>query len=149
MARAEGGRIERAVQLFVGGSSCAQALLSVYGPDFGLDRELALKVAAPFGGGVSRTGGMCGAATGAILVLGVARGHTDPDDEAGRERIGELTREFLRRYHERQGSTLCTDILGHDLSQPGVAERVKAEGLSQEPCPAAVRAAAEILEDLL
>jgi hypothetical protein len=44
---------------------------------------------------------------------------------------------------------MCTDILGHDLSAPGVAERVSEEGLSKEPCPEAVRTAAELLEELL
>jgi len=142
-------RIEESVRRFVAGYSCAQSLLSVYGPELGLDEALALRIASPLGGGLSRTDGPCGAATGAILVLGCALGHRGPDDEEGQERIRSLTQDFLRRYRERKGSTMCTDILGHDLSRPGVAERVNAEGLSAEPCPEAVRTAAELLEELL
>jgi C_GCAxxG_C_C family probable redox protein len=133
----------------VDGYSCAQSLLSVYGPQLGLDEAMALKIASPLGGGLSRTDGPCGAATGAILVLGCALGHAGPDDDEGKERIRILTREFLRRYEERKGSTMCTDILGHDLSVPGVAEMVKEQELSKEPCPEAVRTAAELLEELL
>jgi C_GCAxxG_C_C family probable redox protein len=135
--------------MFVDGFSCAQSLLAVYGPPLGVEREAALRLAAPLGGGMSRTDGPCGAATGALLVLGLKHGHTHPDDEAGAERIRILTQDFLRRYDERKGSTMCTDILGHNLSLPGVAEQVKAGGLSKEPCPRAVRAAAVILESLL
>lgn len=142
-------RIEKAVQRFVDGYSCAQSLLSVYGPELGLDEALALKIASPLGGGISRTDGPCGAATGAILVLGCALGHAGPGDEAGQERIRDYTQEFLRLYEARKGSTMCTDILGHDLSAPGVAEMVKEKELSKEPCPEAVRTAAELLEELL
>lgn len=142
-------RVEQAVAMFEDGYSCAQALLATYGPDHGLDRETALKVASPLAGGLSRTDGPCGAGTGALLVLGLVLGPTTPDDAAGRDRIRRLSQEFLRRYAESRGSTLCTDILGHNLSLPGVAEKVKAEGLSKEPCPQAVRAAAQILETLL
>jgi len=142
-------RIDQAVQRFRDGYSCAQALLSVYGPVFGLDETMALKIASPLGGGFSRTDGPCGAATGAILVLGCVHGHTGPGDDEGKDRIRDLTQEFLSRYALRKGSTMCTDILGHNLSVPEVADRVAAEGLSQEPCPEAVRAAAEILEELL
>ena len=142
-------RVDQAVAMFEGGYSCAQALLATYGPDHGLDRETALRIASPLAGGLSRTDGPCGAGTGALLVLGLVLGPTAPDDDRGRDRIRGLTQEFLRRYAASRGSTFCTDILGHNLSLPGVAEKVKDQGLSAEPCPQAVRAAAEILETLL
>ncbi len=142
-------RIEQAVDMFVEGYSCAQSLLAVYGPSLGMDREAALRLAAPLGGGLSRTDGPCGAATGAILVLGLKHGHTHPDDDAGAEFIRNLTREFLRRYDESKGSTMCTDILGANLSLPGEKERAKAEDLSSKFCNDAVRTAARLLEELL
>jgi len=145
-------RVEQAVAMFREGFSCAQALLATYGPEHGLDRQTALRVASPLGGGLSRTDGPCGAGTGAVLVLGLALGHRGPEDPDGpdaQDRIRRLTREFLHRYSESRGSILCTDILGQNLALPGVADKVKAEGLSDEPCPEAVRAAAEILETLL
>ena len=141
--------IARAVQMFRDGYNCAQSLLGVYGPLHGLDRETSLRLAAPLGGGCSRCDGMCGAASGAVLVLGLVHGYTDTGDEAGQERTRDLTQEFLRRYAARQGSTQCTDILGENLSLPGVAERVSEVDLCQQVCPDVVRAAAEILEELL
>ncbi len=142
-------RVEQAVTMFIDGFSCAQSLLAVYGPSLGVEREAAFRLAAPLGGGMSRTDGPCGAATGALLVLGLKHGHTHPDDEAGAEKIRNLTQEFLRRYDERKGSTMCTDILGHDLSLPGVPEKVKEGQLSLETCPDAVRTAAQLLEEYL
>lgn len=142
-------RVDLAERLFREGYSCAQSLAAAFGPGLGLDRGTALRLASPLAGGVSRTDGPCGAALGGLLVLGLARGADDPDDDDAKARIRELSREFLRRYRERTGSMLCTDILGHDLSAPGVAERVKAEGLADDVCPAAVRTAGEIVLDLL
>jgi C_GCAxxG_C_C family probable redox protein len=141
--------IDQAVAMFDEGYSCAQSLLGVYGPLFGLDRENALRLAAPFAGGISRTDGPCGAVTGAILVLGLKYGHSHPDDEAGADRIRQLTRDFLARYRERKGSTLCTDILGANLSVPADLERVEAGDLYDVSCPDAVRTAACLLEEML
>jgi O-antigen/teichoic acid export membrane protein len=64
-------------------------------------------------------------------------------------------RGLLRNLWQRHENQLMPEegiwrfILGHNLSEPGVAEKVKAEGLSQEPCPEAVRTAAELIEELL
>ena len=142
-------RAAQAVTMFLDGYSCAQSLLGVYGPGLGLEREAALRLAAPLGGGLSRTDGPCGAATGAVLVLGLRHGHCHPDDQEGAERLRGLTQEFLRRFREDRGSTRCTDILGHNLSLPGVAAKVKEGQLSRETCPDAVRAAAQLLEEFL
>ena len=120
-------RVEQAVTMFIDGHSCAQSLLAVYGPAFGIERETALRLAAPLGGGMSRTDGPCGAATGALLVLGLKFGHAHPEDDAAAERVRNLTRDFLDRYRERKGSTMCTDILGHNLSVPGVPEMDKGQ----------------------
>ncbi len=142
-------RVENAVAMFNDGYSCAQSLLGVYGPLLGVERETALRLAAPLAGGISRTDGPCGAATGALLVLGLKYGHSHPDDEAGSGRIRSLTQDFLRHYQERKGSTLCTDILGANLSVPADLERVEADDLYDISCPGAVRTAAELLEEML
>jgi C_GCAxxG_C_C family probable redox protein len=142
-------RVEQAVAMFNDGYSCAQSLLGVYGPLLGVERATALRLAAPLAGGISRTDGPCGATSGALLVLGLKFGHSHPDDKAGADRIRGLTQDFLRLYRERKGSTLCTDILGANLSVPADLERAEAEELYDISCPGAVRTAAELLEELL
>jgi len=140
---------ERAVAMFGEGYSCAQSLFAAYAPGLGLDRDTALRLAAPLAGGVSRTNGPCGAATGALLVIGLKFGHASCDDDAAEERTRTLTQEFLRRFEARKGCSSCTGLLGADLSEPGVPQRVKEEGLSQEICPDLVRTSCDILEDLM
>ncbi len=45
-------KIENAVSMFGEGFVCSQALLATYGTQFGLDREIALKAAAPLSGAI-------------------------------------------------------------------------------------------------
>lgn len=142
-------RIEMATTLFDEGYNCAQSLLAAFGPSLGLDRRTAMKLGSPLGGGLSRTGGVCGAAMGALLVLGLRHGHTNIDDDKQIDLCRSEAREFLRRFGVQRGGTTCPDILKADLSQPGELERAKSEELFQKSCPSAVRSAAEILDELL
>ena len=45
-------KIEAVNTLFRKGYNCTQALLATYGTDLGLNRDIALKIASPFGGGM-------------------------------------------------------------------------------------------------
>ena len=76
-------RVAQAEQMFRDGYGCAQCVLAVYGPAHGLDRATAMRIAAPFVGGVSRTDSVCGAVSGALVVLGAARGHSGHQGERG------------------------------------------------------------------
>ena len=142
-------RVAQAQRMFDVGFNCAQSIAASFGPGFGLDRDVALRMAAPLGGGLSRTNGLCGAAAGALLILGFVHGPTTDDDEEGMDRMRRMTQEFLFRFADLGGSTQCTDILGADLSQPGMVEWVEAEGLVQKNCPPAVRNAGLILFEML
>ena len=51
--------------------NCAQAVLSAFCGELGLDKTTALKVTLAFGAGMGRTGGTCGSVTGAYMVLGL------------------------------------------------------------------------------
>jgi C_GCAxxG_C_C family probable redox protein len=64
-------RCERATQCFSEGFNCSQAVLSAFGPEMGLDCETALRVAGMFGAGMGRMGNVCGAVTGAFMVIGL------------------------------------------------------------------------------
>lgn len=124
-------------------------MLSTYGPRSGLDREMALKVAGAFGGGMGRLGESCGAVTGALMVIGLKHGKIKDDDDAARERTYELVHEFTTRFRARNESILCRELLGHDLATPEGMEAVADKQLFTVLCPRFVRQAAEILEQIL
>lgn len=123
--------------------------MSAYGGRSGLDRETALRVAGAFGAGMARTGETCGSVTGALMVIGLHHAKTRKDDDDSRERAYALAQEFMDAFRERNGSLLCREILGADVSTPeGIAE-VRQRDLFRTICPKFVKDAGEILEGLL
>ena len=61
---------DQALQLFSEHFHCSQAVLAAFAPECGLSHEQALKLGACFGSGM-RKGEVCGACTGALMVLGL------------------------------------------------------------------------------
>lgn len=142
-------RIERAVSCFQEGFSCAQAVLSAYGPQLGLDREMALRVAGAFGGGMGHLGRTCGAVTGSFMVIGLRYGKTRAEDNETRDKAYRLVVEFADRFQSRNGSTVCKELLGYDISVPEEYELAREKGVFATLCPKLVRDAAEIVEQIL
>jgi len=142
-------KVEAAVACFREGFSCSQAVLSTWSGEFGLERETALRAAAGFGGGMGGLGEVCGAVTGALIVIGLKHGRTEAKDKETKEKNSFLVRDFAGRFRSRNGSLLCRELLGCDLTTPEGAEAARQKGLFAERCPRFVRDAAEILEDIL
>jgi C_GCAxxG_C_C family probable redox protein len=139
-------KIETAVNRFEEGCSCAQAIFSTYAEDLGMDRLTAMRVSAGFGGGMGRMAQTCGAVTGAFMVLGLKHGGEDGD---AREKAYQLVREFASRFEAQQGSLLCKDLMGCDISTPEGVQTMKDKKLRSGVCTGLVREAAEILEAML
>ena len=95
---------------------------------------------------MARRGEICGAVTGALLVLGLERGADEP---SGKQAIYELSQEFMRLFEQKHGTLLCRDLLGCDVSTEEGWQKVKATGKSTTVCPVLVRDAAEIVQALL
>jgi C_GCAxxG_C_C family probable redox protein len=142
-------RVECAVSCFEEGFSCAQAVFSAYGPQLGLDHEMALRVAGAFGGGMGHLGRTCGAVTGAFMVIGLKYGKTRAEDDETRDKAYRLVVEFANRFQSRNGSTVCKELLGYDISVPEEYELAREKGVFAALCPKFVRDAAEIIEQML
>jgi C_GCAxxG_C_C family probable redox protein len=124
-------------------------VLSSFGEELGLERELALRVAGAFGGGMARMGAACGAVTGALMAIGLKYGMTQAKDEQARDKTYKLTHDFVERFKERHRSIVCRELLGCDLSKPEERKAALDKGLFTTICPQFVRDAAEIVEQLL
>lgn len=139
---------ERAVSLFQEGFNCSQSVLAAWCGRFGLEEETALKMAGGLGGGIGRTGGICGALTGAILVLGLRYGTADPKDKNTKYDLYRKTQTLMEQFKANADSLYCRQLLGFDLSTPEGLAASKRPGAFEE-CPQFVRLAAELLENFL
>jgi C_GCAxxG_C_C family probable redox protein len=142
-------RIQRATDCFEQGYNCAQAVFSAFAPEFGLERETALRIADPLGAGVGRLGKTCGAVSGALLAIGLRHGRQDAGDAESKERAYALAREMVKRFAALYGSIVCHDLLGRDISTSDGMAAAREEDLFTTRCPEFVRGAAEIVDLLL
>lgn len=139
---------ETAVQTFNSGMNCAQAAFSALTEDSGLDRQQAFRIASCFGGGM-RCGEVCGAVTGALMAIGLYRGYDSPDDPDAKAGSNALALEFERRFAEKNGSILCRELLGYNLSVPEDLEVLKSKGLFSAVCPKMVADAVLLAQSML
>lgn len=141
-------KTDKALSLFSNNFNCSQAVFTAFAGDFGIDEELALKLGTSFGGG-ARNGELCGAVSGALLVLGLKYGHYNAADNEQKSRAYQISVEFTRRFREINGSVVCRDLLGYDLTYPSEMACIKEKGLFSSICPKMVESAVTILESIL
>jgi C_GCAxxG_C_C family probable redox protein len=141
-------KIDDAANLFTDGYACSQAILCAFSRDLGMRESEALRISAGFAAGM-RLGELCGAASGAIMVLGMALCGEECATREGRAAVAASVDTFAVRFRERIGALDCPDIIGCDMSTPEGREVAQQKGLFASRCLPAVRAAAEILEDML
>ncbi len=142
-------KVETAVSCFEEGFSCSQSVISAYADIYGLNPELALKISQPFGGGMAHMGEICGAVTGAFLVIGLKYGRIKAEDIEAKEKTYELVLEFVKRFKSLNGSINCTELLGYDLGTPEGMKLAEEKELFTTLCPKLVQNAVEIIEKIL
>jgi C_GCAxxG_C_C family probable redox protein len=128
--------------------NCAQAVLATFCEDLGWEMDDALRVAMGFGGGMGYTGGVCGAVTGAYMVIGLKINfHPDQLQEC-KEKAYALVHEFDAKFRQLHGSVLCGELLGYDLRDPAKIDAARANGAFAAKCPGLVEQAVKVLESL-
>ena len=141
-------KTDKALSLFSNNFNCSQAVFTAFATDFGIDEELALKLGTSFGGG-ARNGEICGAVSGALLVLGVKYGHYNAADNEQKSHAYQIAVDYTKRFKEVNGSIVCRDLLGYDLTNPDEMACIKEKELFTDICPKMVKSAVEILESVL
>ena len=132
-------REEKAEQLFMTGLNCAQSVFCAFADEFGMDEETAAKVSCGLGGGVGRLREVCGAVTGATLVLGMRHG---PDKAAVYPKV----QEFCAKFKEECGSIVCRELTaGTGATVGGQPEARTSEYYRKRPCVELVKLAAKLL----
>ena len=137
-----------AVMAFKQGQSCSQAILSTYGPAYGLTREQALAIGSSFSGGMAMAE-TCGAVTGAFMVLGMDRSGPTSAELAGRAEAKAAVLKFTGEFKARNGTVVCRDLLKCDISTSEGLANARKRGLFATLCPKFVQDAAEILDGMV
>ena len=146
-------RIQRSVELFMQGYGCCQSVVCAFSDLYGLDEEMALRIAAGFGGGVGRMRLMCGTCSALVILAGLEKGQTKGEDREGKAACYQLVRELLETFRQRNGSIICAELLQMNgvkaetnTSQP---DERNAEYYRVRPCARKVESAARVFAEYL
>lgn len=107
-------------QLHRTGCNCCQAVVMAYADRLPIDKENAMKVAAPFGRGLAGCREVCGCVSGMAMVCGLT-GHNDD------------VRPLIERFRESNGDIVCGRLLQ----------------MGKKPCPEMVAEAAGLLAEVI
>lgn len=145
-------KIHLAARYHERGYGCAQSVLTAYADDFGLSEEHALRLATGFGSGMGRMCEVCGALTGAFMVIGLKYGRVVTDGNrysTETETTYQLVAELAKKFEQRNGSIYCRELIGCDLSDPEQRAKVIKAGLFTTTCSKCIRDAVELLEEII
>ena len=78
---------------------------------------------------------------------GIALWHKGDAEE--RERLNFVTNKMMDRFQEENGSYICNDLLGCDMSAPEGVQYARENGLFVDFCPTMVASAVDILEEII
>lgn len=104
-------------------------------------------VASGFAGGIGNTGSVCGAVIGAVMALGLRKGHGD-SMQAWLANL-KAASELRRRFEAEMGTIMCRDLTGLDLSTPDGIAALMSSDKPQSACVPAVDLAYRLVHDLL
>ena len=138
----------KALTLFEQKYHCSQAVLAAFAEECGLTEKQALMLGACFGSGM-RKGEVCGACTGALMVLGLLYGQYDSTDLDSREISNTINDKMMEGFAAVSGSYLCNDLLGCDITTAEGIQYAREHNLFTEFCPQMVANAVDILEQII
>lgn len=135
---------DRAIELFMEGKNCSQAVFAAFAPDLGLSEEMALAVSIGLGGGVGRMREVCGAISGSAMVVGLKYPQFD------KAQVYKLVRLIMEKFRKTNHSIVCKELLGLEgVEKSSVPEARTSEYYQKRPCVKIVEDAALATEKVL
>lgn len=136
----------KAENYFNSGYNCCESVVLAVCEHLGIDKEMPLKIATPFGSGMSKNGSNCGALSAAFIAAGMAKGRKSSED--AREPSYVPADKIFNKFKEKYNTVSCRELTGLNLRDPEVMAHNK-ERMHRETCGPIVRqVTAWILEEL-
>lgn len=137
---------DQAEALFRQGYTCAQSVLAVCAPHFGVSREEALRLASTLGAGCGGLRETCGAVTAMAAVLGLQLGGTEPMDAKTKAELYRQVQAAIADFDDRFATHNCRELLRRAsiAKRAGEAPEERSSAYyARRPCIAFVRFCAE------
>jgi C_GCAxxG_C_C family probable redox protein len=144
-----GKNAEIAVDVFNKGFNCAQAVLTSHCEEYGLSNDVAKKIACGFGAGMGYIGEVCGAVSGALMLIGLKYGKYKELDNEAKDKTYKLVKKYTDNFKKEFGSINCTELLKYDISKEEQLLKARDSGIFKELCPLLVKKSVELVEKIL
>jgi C_GCAxxG_C_C family probable redox protein len=141
-------KTDEAERVFRSGFNCAQSVFMPFAEEYGLCAAEAARIASAFGAGMGRMQETCGAATGALMSLGLKFGFIEPDDQTGKDEALKRAKEFIAQFRGEFGTVKCRDLLGCDLNTDEGQKLHKEQNHRELVCMKCVKFAAATVESM-
>lgn len=135
----------KAASYFTKEYNCAESILMTMQEAWNIE-PITPKFATAYGGGIGRSGSVCGSVTGAILAINLKYGRSSIDED--KEKAYNLAREFIKSFKTEFGSEICYDLIQCDLTDPKDRKKLVEFNILQEKCMKFVVKAVEILLEI-
>jgi C_GCAxxG_C_C family probable redox protein len=140
---------KQALETFSGNFNCAQSVLSVFAEELGLNKNIALKLATPFGAGMAYRQETCGAVTGALMAIGLKYGKDKNGTTEQKEQTYDLSGLFIAEFKKMHSTICCRELMDyHNMSTPEGMAKIQELDLFHLRCVNYVQDAVKITEKI-
>ncbi len=148
------GMCDKAVDLFLKGFHCSQAILQACSPmlEGKAPSEELIAAMAPFGGGMGSSGKVCGTLSGALALIGYTMGKTRPQDRDHKDmwRLSFKLVKGFEKLTQEYGGVNCSNIARVDWKdRNSVKSFYKDPNSRRRECVKVIRGTCAILQDIL
>jgi C_GCAxxG_C_C family probable redox protein len=126
----------KALSLQKKGYNCAQATACAFSEYLPLDENIIYKMAEGFGSGMGDYERVCGALSGAIMVLSLLNS-TGDSSNTSKVSTYELVTELLKEFNSKNKTTVCKELKGIET------------GIEMRSCLGCIEDAVKITENIL
>lgn len=140
-------RKQLAMDYFMQGYNCSQAVVLAFKDLLDIDEKSLLKLASSFGGGMGRLREVCGSVSGMFIVLGLLYGYDVPDRGEIKTNQYKRIQEVAKEFEDLNGSIVCRELLHLNEKHSSYIPTPRTNDFYQKrPCKELIGMASEILD---
>ena len=140
-------KAEIALRKFSEGYNCAQSVVYAFADEVNIDKNILLTISTGFGAGIGRKQEVCGAVSGAVIILGAKYGRKENETNDKTKITYKEVQKFIEEFTKEKGSIICSELLqGCNLLTEKGQEIFQKKNMLHNVCFGCVELACNILQ---
>ena len=140
-------KAEIALCKFCEGYNCAQSVAYAFADEVNIDKNILLTISTGFGAGIGRKQEVCGAVSGAVVILGAKYGRKENETKDKQETTYSKVQKLIDEFTHEKGTIRCSELLqGCNLLTDEGQKIFKEKNMLREICFKCVELTCNILQ---